>query len=142
MTAYNDWVLGRYTHIPKFHAMKSRIDKARAQKFISLEKHHQTENLTGGELMKYQLEGLNWIYHQWHSMRNGILADEMGLGKTIQVIAFLAMMVQDHNCFPFLVVVPNSTCPNWRREIKQWAPSLRVVSYYWSSGARQMAYDY
>jgi chromodomain-helicase-DNA-binding protein 4 len=142
VTAYNDWVLGRYTHLPKVHALKARLDKVRSQDFINLEKTKQPENVTGGELMKYQVDGLNWIYHQWHNMRNGILADEMGLGKTIQVIAFLAMMVQDHNCYPFLIVVPNSTCPNWRREIKQWAPSLRVVAYYGSSTARQMAYNY
>jgi chromodomain-helicase-DNA-binding protein 4 len=37
------------------------------------------------------------------------------------------------------VVVPNSTCPNWRREIKQWAPSLRVVAYYGARTAREMA---
>ena len=66
----------------------------------------------------------------------------MGLGKTIQIIAFLAMMVNDHNCFPFLIVVPNSTCPNWRREIKQWAPSLRVVTYFGSAAARKLAHDY
>lgn len=51
-------------------------------------------------------------------------------------------MVEDHNCFPFLIVVPNSTCPNWRREIKQWAPSLRVVTYFGSSAARRLAYEH
>jgi chromodomain-helicase-DNA-binding protein 4 len=50
--------------------------------------------------------------------------------------------VHDHKCYPFLVVVPNSTCANWRREIKQWAPSLRVVTYFGSSVAREMAYNY
>lgn len=142
VSAYNDWVLGRYTSIPRSNLLRARLDKVRKQDFKALEKTVQPENLTGGELMKYQLEGLNWMYYQWHSQRNGILADEMGLGKTIQVIAFLAMMAHDHNCFPFLVVVPNSTCPNWRREIKQWAPSLRVVAYYGSAMARQMASDY
>jgi chromodomain-helicase-DNA-binding protein 4 len=142
VSAYNDWVLGRYTHIPRGAQLRARIEKVRKQEFKELEKTVQPENLTGGDLMKYQLEGLNWMYYQWHSQRNGILADEMGLGKTIQVIAFLAMMALDHNCFPFLVVVPNSTCPNWRREIKQWAPSLRVVAYYGSAMARQMASDY
>jgi len=141
-TAYEDWVLGRYTTTPKTGALKARLEKVRATKFPELEKTKQAENLTGGELMGYQLEGMNWIYHQWHQKKNGILADEMGLGKTIQVIAYMAMMRQDHNCFPFLVVVPNSTCPNWRREIKQWAPSLRVVAYYGSSTARQMAHKY
>ena len=45
-------------------------------------------------------------------------------------------------CFPFLIVVPNSTCPNWRREIKQWAPSLRVVAYYGTRESREVAKQY
>jgi chromodomain-helicase-DNA-binding protein 4 len=40
------------------------------------------------------------------------------------------------------VVTPNSTCPNWRREIKKWAPDLRVVAYYGGKEARKMALDY
>lgn len=140
VSAYNDWVLGRYTHVPKATPLKTRLEKARSQPFA--EKKKQPDNVIGGELMKYQLDGLNWLYYQWYSKQNGVLADEMGLGKTIQVISFLAMMVHDHNCYPFLIVVPNSTCPNWRREIKKWVPQLRVVAYYGSAAARQMAHDY
>ena len=40
------------------------------------------------------------------------------------------------------MVTPNSTCPNWRREIKKWAPSLRVVAYYGGKEARDMAMQY
>jgi SNF2 family DNA or RNA helicase len=82
------------------------------------------------------------LLYQWFSNQNAILADEMGLGKTIQLIAYMATLVQDHKCWPFLVVVPNSTCPNWRREIKKWAPSLRVVTYYGSAMARKLTHDY
>ncbi|KAH7135393.1 PHD/FYVE-zinc-finger like domain-containing protein [Dendryphion nanum] len=142
VTAYNDWVAGRYLRAPKQGPLKARIDKARATDFSALEKEQQPDNLVGGELMKYQIEGLNWIYYQWYAQKNGILADEMGLGKTIQVIAYMATLVQEHNCFPFLVVVPNATCANWRREIKQWVPSLRVVTFFGSSTARDMAYKY
>ncbi|KAF2274723.1 uncharacterized protein EI97DRAFT_434949 [Westerdykella ornata] len=142
VTAYNDWVAGRYIRYPKQGHLKARLDKARATPFAKLEKEKQPDNLVGGELMKYQIEGLNWIYYQWYCQKNGILADEMGLGKTIQVIGFMATLIQDHNCFPFLVVVPNSTCANWRREIKQWAPSLRVVTFFGSATARDMAYKY
>jgi chromodomain-helicase-DNA-binding protein 4 len=39
-------------------------------------------------------------------------------------------------------VTPNSTCPNWRREIKKWAPSLRVVTFYGGKKARDMAMKY
>jgi superfamily II DNA or RNA helicase len=142
VTAYNDWVSGRYIRYPKQGPLKARLEKARGTAFAKLEKTKQPENLVGGELMNYQLEGLNWMYYQWYSQKNGILADEMGLGKTIQVIGFMATLVHEHNCFPFLVVVPNSTCANWRREIKQWAPSLRVVTYFGSAQARNMAYKY
>lgn len=142
VTAYNDWVAGRYVKIPKQGPLKARLDKVRSTAFSKLERQTQPENLVGGELMKYQMEGLNWLYYQWYNQKNGILADEMGLGKTIQVIGFMATLVQEHNCFPFVIVVPNSTCANWRREIKQWAPSLRVVAYFGSSQAREMAYKY
>lgn len=140
--AYNDWVLGRYTHIPEAGPLRARLQKSRSRPFAELEKKKQPDNVVGGELMKYQIDGLNWLYYRWYLRKNGILADEMGLGKTIQIISFLAMMVHDHNCYPFLIVVPNSTVPNWRREIKQWAPQLRVVTYYGSARAREIAYDY
>jgi chromodomain-helicase-DNA-binding protein 4 len=142
VTAYNDWVAGRYVRYPKQAPLKGRLDKVRGTAFAKLEKQKQPENLVGGELMKYQMEGLNWLYYQWYSQKNGILADEMGLGKTIQVIALMATLVQEHNCFPFLIVVPNSTAANWRREIKQWAPTLRVVAYFGSAQSRDMAYKY
>ncbi|ORY14692.1 PHD/FYVE-zinc-finger like domain-domain-containing protein [Clohesyomyces aquaticus] len=142
VTAYNDWVAGRYVKYPKQGPLKTRIEKTRGTPFAQLEKTKQPDTLVGGELMKYQIDGLNWLYYQWYSQKNGILADEMGLGKTIQVIGFMATLVQEHNCFPFLVVVPNSTVANWRREIKQWVPSLGVVTFFGSSTARDMAYKY
>jgi superfamily II DNA or RNA helicase len=139
VTAYNDWVLGRYTTLSSTH-LRDRLKKLHSKPFE--EKKEQPANIESGKLMKYQLEGLNWLYYQWFQGKNGILADEMGLGKTIQIISFIAMMVQDLKCYPFLIVVPNSTCPNWRREMKQWAPSLRCVAYYGSAVARDMAYKY
>ena len=42
-----------------------------------------------------------------------VLADEMGLGKTIQIISFLAVLFEEHKIWPFLVVAPQSTVPNW-----------------------------
>lgn len=142
VVAYNDWVMGRYVHPVKVSTLRSRLDRARTNDFAKLEKKTQPDNVEGGELLNYQIEGLNWLYYKWFTQKNAILADEMGLGKTIQIIGFLATLVADWNCFPFLVVVPNSTCPNWRREIKRWAPSLRVVAYYGSRESRDLAYRY
>lgn len=141
--AYEDWVMGSYIQLPTKNTLNAHLNKVRAQDFGSeLAMKSQPASLTGGELMAYQMEGLNWLYYQWVKKKNAILADEMGLGKTIQVIGFLAALKQTHGCWPFLVVVPNSTCPNWRREIKQWAPSLRVVTYYGSARAKKLALDH
>ena len=141
--AYEDWVMGSYTRLPTRSTLNAHLNKVRAQDFGNdLAMKTQPASLTGGELMSYQMEGLNWLYYQWYKKTNAILADEMGLGKTIQVVGFLAALKQLHGCWPFLVVVPNSTCPNWRREIKQWAPSLRVVTYYGSARARKLALDH
>ena len=141
--AYEDWVMGSYIRLPAKSTVHTHLNKVRTQDFGSeLAMKKQPESLTGGELMEYQMEGLNWLYYQWFAKTNAILADEMGLGKTIQVIGFLATLQQVHRCWPFLVVVPNSTCPNWRREIKQWAPSLRVVTYYGTARARKLALDH
>ena len=137
--AYDDWVLGRHTHLPKAYPLRIHLEKIRSQNFEAVELSTQPANLTGGKLMEYQIEGLNWLYYKWYSLQNAILADEMGLGKTVQIIGLLATLQHRHGCWPFLVVVPNSTCPNWRREIKQWAPSLRVVTYFGSAEAKRLA---
>ncbi|KAF7882755.1 uncharacterized protein EAF02_006118 [Botrytis sinoallii] len=125
-------------------AVKERIDAFRSLNFekkVVLKK--QPDSLIGGEMMKHQLEGLNWLLFNFHQQKNVILADEMGLGKTIQIVALIASLVKDKpKCSPFLVVTPNSTCPNWRREIKKWAPGLRVVAYYGARSAREMAMKY
>ena len=142
-TAYEDWIHGHYVQLPVTHSLRTRLAKIRSHKFdTKVMMKEQPESLTGGKLMDYQMEGLNWLLFQWHRNQNAILADEMGLGKTIQIIGFLATLQAIHGCWPFLIVVPNSTCANWRREIKQWAPSLRVVTYFGSSEARRLAHRY
>ena len=142
-TAYEDYVLKLHTSIPPQSTLRRHLQAVRNQDFeTKLMRKTQPAPLVGGQIMQYQMEGLNWLYYQWFINQNAILADEMGLGKTIQLIAFFALMVNEHKSWPFLVVVPNSTCPNWRREIKIWAPSLRVVTYYGSSAARKLIHDY
>jgi chromodomain-helicase-DNA-binding protein 4 len=141
--AYGDYVEKLHISIPSRNTLSRHLTQLRASDFESnVIKKKQPFNMTGGELMRYQLEGLNWLLFQWWQNQNAILADEMGLGKTIQLVSFFATLVQDHKCWPFLVVVPNATAPNWRREIKKWAPSLRAVCYYGSATARKLTHDY
>ena len=141
--AYEEWVMGAFVRPPSKQVLDNHLSSIRAQNFEqSIVLSKQPEGLKGGELMSYQMDGLNWLYYQWFQQKNAILADEMGLGKTIQVVGFIMALQQIHSCWPFLIVVPNSTCPNWRRECKKWAPSLRVVTYYGSADARKLSAKY
>jgi chromodomain-helicase-DNA-binding protein 4 len=144
VAAYNEWLAGKYFHQSSPNSMQGRVDEFRSSNFEQdVELLKQPSALTGGEIMKYQLDGMNWLLYNFHQEKNVILADEMGLGKTIQIIALLATLVEiNPKCWPFLIVTPNSTCPNWRREIKKWAPSVRVVAYYGAKKARDMAMKY
>jgi chromodomain-helicase-DNA-binding protein 4 len=142
-SAYEDYVLKLHVTIPAQSSLRRHLLSIRQQDFESqLMRKTQPSWMTGGQIMQYQMEGLNWLYYQWFDNQNAILADEMGLGKTIQIIAFFSLLIQEHKCWPFLVVVPNSTCPNWRREIKTWNPSLRVVTYYGNAVSRKLTHDY
>ncbi|CAG8953132.1 hypothetical protein HYFRA_00003330 [Hymenoscyphus fraxineus] len=142
VAAYNEYVVGVYYTRPPPSVMKKSVELFRSRKF-DVDDQKQPASLVGGDLMPYQKDGMNWMLYKYHQQKNVILADEMGLGKTIQVIGLLASLVKENaKCSPFLIVTPNSTCPNWRREIKKWAPSLRVVTFYGGRAAREMAMKY
>ncbi len=59
-------------------------------------------------------------------------------GKTVQIVTFIGYIVAAFECFPALVVVPNSTITNWVREFERWAPKLRVVPFYGEAKAREV----
>lgn len=84
-----------------------------------------------GELRPYQSRGVGWLsfLEQWGL--GACLADDMGLGKTPQLIAFL-LHLKEQNALtkPTLIVCPTSVLGNWEREVKRFAPDLRVVQYH------------
>jgi chromodomain-helicase-DNA-binding protein 4 len=104
VAAYNEYVAGRYFKQPPAATMKERADTFRSLNFEKkVELKKQPTALTGGKMMPYQMEGLNWLLYNFHQKKNVILADEMGLGKTIQIIAMIASLVKDNPkvCFSF-----------------------------------------
>lgn len=144
-TAYEEYLNGKYFSSVKVQKMRDQVRHYRSLDFQThCELKDQPAGLREGRtLMKYQMEGVNWLLYNFHQQQNVILADEMGLGKTIQIVSFITSLVQDQpNCWPFIIVVPNATCPNWRREIKDWAPDLRVVAYHGGRVAQDLAYKY
>ena len=140
--AYEDWVRGNWLRLPAATTLHRNINSLRAGNFEEkLMQNGQPKLLTGGELKEHQQDGMNWLLFKWHSKKNAILADEMGLGKTIQIVAFMSAL-QEVNVAPFLIIVPNATCANWKNEIKKWAPHLRVVTFFGSARSRDMAQKY
>ncbi len=84
-----------------------------------------------GELRPYQIRGASWMafLEQWGL--GACLADDMGLGKTVQLIALL-LHLQENDLIehPTLLVCPTSVIGNWEREVKRFAPTLKVLVHH------------
>lgn len=103
----------------------------------SLPAFMQPKSLVGGQLMPYQLEGLQWLLSLWENGLSGILADEMGLGKTIQIIALIAHLRDHRTPGPYLIAGPLATLPNWINEFRKWVPSCPVILYHGTKHERE-----
>ncbi|EWC44155.1 hypothetical protein DRE_06980 [Drechslerella stenobrocha 248] len=139
-TAYLEHCKGNHIRLPR--SISKTLENLRRKDFTELEIGAQPKYISGGTLKDYQMDGMNWLYNRWYEGKNAILADEMGLGKTIQIISFLEILHQEHRVWPFLIVAPHSTVPNWMRELRTWAPSLRVVAFFGSSEALRLTRKY
>jgi hypothetical protein len=76
------------------------------------------KSLNPAVLKKYQLDGLGWLQRSYSAGLHGcLLADDMGLGKTLQVLAFLAWLIEGGK------IAPGSQNP----EAAPWRPILVVT---------------
>ncbi|WP_016950785.1 DEAD/DEAH box helicase [Anabaena sp. PCC 7108] len=84
-----------------------------------------------GQLRPYQERGAAWLAFLERWGLGACLADDMGLGKTIQFIAFL-LHLKEENALenPTLLVCPTSVMGNWEKEVKKFAPTLKVLEYH------------
>ena len=120
----------------------TNYNRSRPQ-FRTLKESPSYISSTGGELLDYQMTGLNWLAYLWSRSESGILADEMGLGKTVQSIAWISWLFHDRQQYgPFLIVVPLSTLPSWHHQFNKWAPDLNVVCYNGSAKSRETVREY
>lgn len=77
-------------------------------------------------LLDHQKVGLAWLQgmHRERERINAggvILADDMGLGKTLQILAFMAGLLEESpETNPMLVVAPVSLLDNWREEMARF----------------------
>ncbi len=90
-----------------------------------------------GQLRPYQERGAGWLdfLHRWNL--GACLADDMGLGKTIQFIAFLLHLQHTSQLErPYLLICPTSVLGNWEREVKRFAPTLKVALHHGEKRAK------
>ena len=75
----------------------------------------------GFSLKPHQVEGLNWLQRNFllEGKRGCILADDMGLGKTLQILTFIAWLIERGELTP-----ENSNNPN---DVAPWNPILIVT---------------
>ncbi|KAI0830534.1 P-loop containing nucleoside triphosphate hydrolase protein [Trametes gibbosa] len=143
--AFKRYLFARSVTVPsrdkKQNIVKSGVGRLMIQEFTE-DSQPQLGQGSQFKLMPFQVDGVNWLFHNWSISQNCILADEMGLGKTVQIVTFIGCIASAHKCFPALVVVPNSTITNWVREFERWAPKLRVVPFYGEAKARDIIKRY
>ncbi|SDX33636.1 DEAD/DEAH box helicase [Paenibacillus sp. CF384] len=90
------------------------------------------------ELRSYQRDGFAWLAFLRRFGLGACLADDMGLGKTVQFITYLLHVKEmaDLNggveTVPSLLICPTSVLGNWQKELKRFAPSLRIMLHYGS----------
>ena len=80
-----------------------------------------------GTLRDYQLRGMSWLAFLTKWGFGPCLADDMGLGKTVQTIAYLLHARGKAPQPPALIVAPVSVTTNWVRELRAFAPGLKVL---------------
>ncbi len=78
------------------------------------------------QLRDYQKVGFRWLAQRAKLGVGACLADDMGLGKTLQA---LALMVQEQNEGPHLVVCPTSVTGHWVEQIQRFCPTLRPICH-------------
>ncbi|KAI0652071.1 SNF2 family N-terminal domain-containing protein [Trametes meyenii] len=145
LTAFKRYLAARSVTVPSRNKNSGIVKRGLSWRKRDRFRMENQPNLGQGpqlKLMPFQVEGVNWLCHNWNISQNCILADEMGLGKTVQIVTFIGYLAKAFECFPALVVVPNSTITNWVREFERWAPNLRVVPFYGESKSREIIKQY
>lgn len=125
---------------------KTPVDAVLVKKFVAADPPALLHNVN---LHDYQLHGMRWLLTKYAQQLNPILGDEMGLGKTLQVIAFIASLIEHFDSAVvttassgdktslFLVVAPLSVLPNWMEQFERFAPTIDVLMFAGEKKDRQ-----
>src|SRR6266849_761627 len=88
------------------------------------------------ELFPYQRVGIDRLIRE----PSLLLADEMGLGKTIQAIAAIRVLNARGMARSVLLVIPAGLVRQWRQQLREWAPELKLSTVVGSQDERATAW--
>jgi len=91
----------------------------------------------GCSLYPFQTEGVRFLA----STGRALLADDQGTGKTVQAIMAARVLVRTGKALRTLVLCPVSVVANWVRELRKWAPELRVRRCHGPKEERSVAWN-
>lgn len=127
----------RAAQLTRYQGEDALVDEApealrkRAEELENLKPKVSPEAPQGflASLRPYQQDGFEWLQFLREQGLGGILADDMGLGKTVQTLCHLhCEKMSGRADLPSLILAPKSVVPNWEKEAKKFAPSLRVLA--------------
>jgi superfamily II DNA or RNA helicase len=81
-------------------------------------------------LRPYQDIGAKWLFTLYSYLLGGLLCDEMGLGKTHQSMGLMASVRSLRPHAKFLVVCPTSVLYHWEDRLKEFFPSLKILTFH------------
>jgi SNF2 family DNA or RNA helicase len=82
-----------------------------------------------------------WVYDLEVSEHHNFVANNIICHNTIQFIAFLLHLKEQETLEkPTLLVCPTSVLGNWEREVKKFAPTLKVLQYHGDKRAKGKAF--
>lgn len=82
-----------------------------------------------------------WVYDFEVSEHHNFVANNILCHNTIQFIAFLLHLKEQETLEkPTLLVCPTSVLGNWEREVKKFAPTLKVLQYHGDKRAKGKAF--
>ncbi|CUM63008.1 uncharacterized protein PRCAT00000569001 [Priceomyces carsonii] len=132
-------------NIPKHYVLHSKIDEFKErginQVYKSSPDEKAQEYITSSgpeglsvQLFPHQLSGLKFLEQRENlpgEYKGGLLCDDMGLGKTVQMISLMLLRAATK---PYtksnLIVCPLSLLNQWKSEIENKAPKLKVYIFH------------
>ncbi len=121
------------SEIPRIGSVRGDLSRAirKLKEHRYIDEVPQPEEFVGS-MRPYQMRGLSWLVFMRSIGFGCILADDMGLGKTIQAISYILKVKEVEESPKILVIAPVSVITNWRKELNQFSPSLRVLVHHGS----------